>query len=1109
MVAFETDPTLSPGAAVKNPAAPVSDASKAWMGDVRADVRARLFADPDATEHPDGSARSPSSGPPTRIGRYVVIKRIGAGGMGVVYAAYDDKLDRKVAVKLLRPGYGPVSENARRRLLREAQAIARLSHRCVVQVYEVGTHEDEVFVAMEYVEGSTLKQWQPSRDWRDILARYLDAGRGLCAAHGAGIVHRDFKADNVLVRASDLAVRVVDFGLARTDGHGPPANTEAETPAREDDPSLTRTGLVMGTPAYMAPEQHLAVATDTRTDQFSFCASLFEALYGYRAFAGERLDELRANVLAGKVEPAPRYTAVPPHVHKVLARGLSVDPDDRHPTMESLLALLELPKPSRPWQRITAAFGVTAVVVMGGIAWSGSDTTSLSPEGMRVRAEFEAALESDAESELARYNARSVPERWNDLVLSYASSTPHATDRLAALRHLGTTTDHWLPRANAAALDALRAGPMFALHPTTRPLSAIRFSATTDEFCARTNEGALLRWSSPTAERHEALDLPSPAIDMAYAADGALLVVLAGGRLATLSPGETQPRVRQVYDGELARIATDGRQRTAFGAEDGSVLVEGEHATTLHEHDAPVVALAFHPTADTLATGDRSGRVNLWFLARDTHRSMGVDRAIQDLTWMAGAETLVAETSGGPLAWDGVRGTPTNAPISPDARGFAASQSGLPFAEHGPDGLVAVFADEHRLVLDGGTDIGAPTMSPDGQWLAATHDTGLAVWRTGPDAGGVHPLGERRHVVDTSDALLGVHARRDTLFAFDTRGEVFARHAGRFESVAALNLDVRAMTPGPDGRRVALQVGDEGRPFVVDLDAPASARPLGVLSGGTPGTMQWSPDGSAVAKLDCETDSDGCRVSLHPLDGRDASGVDPLPRGTAMVDVAPLGDAVALVHARHVSLWRPASGEVKRFAPPEGTTPLGLAFTPEGVLRIAWFNPGSGAAMLRVDQVDQGADPRSVFEEDGLRRLHATVDRRALVLETTGGRTLLWRLATDAFVPLPADLVSGRAPELQLSPKGTRLWVADSGSRNVTVFALDEGVRRVLPRPSGTFAWLREGWADLGGPREVRDWDSAVPRNAEAFSRWLRGRTLVEIPVSSVQKGVPSADERL
>jgi serine/threonine protein kinase len=202
-----------------------------------------------------------------------VLDRIGAGGMGVVYAAYDPELDRRVALKLLRPDrFG--SDADRLRLLREAQALARLADPHVVSVYDTGTFGDRVFVAVELVEGETLRQWlgglrAAPRSWREVLARFLPAGRGLAAAHAAGLVHRDFKPENVLL-GRDGRVRVADFGLAEAAPE--PGGKLAALPAEW--------GLVLGTPAYMAPEQLRGIAVDARSDQFSFCVALFEALYG-------------------------------------------------------------------------------------------------------------------------------------------------------------------------------------------------------------------------------------------------------------------------------------------------------------------------------------------------------------------------------------------------------------------------------------------------------------------------------------------------------------------------------------------------------------------------------------------------------------------------------------------------------------------------------------------------------------------------------------------------------------------------------------------------------------------------------------------------------------
>ncbi|MEM7157979.1 MAG: tetratricopeptide repeat protein [Myxococcota bacterium] len=287
---------------------------------------------------------TPSS--PTRVGRFVVLRELGAGGMGRVYAAYDEKLDRKVAVKVLHQDVASRPGN-RQRLLREAQALARLSHPNVVVLYEVGEIDEQIFLAMELVTGQTLRQWQTAteRTWRETLVLYLDAGRGLAAAHAAGLVHRDFKPDNVLV-GDDGRVRVADFGLAFADNTAStlPIGTEvgaldATPPCEAISERITRTGARLGTPAYMALEQLRGQATDARTDQYSFCVSLFEALVGEHPYGGASATQLLTRMLAGRRRPVPR-NRVPRGILAVLERGLSLEPGDRHPTMDSLLTAL-------------------------------------------------------------------------------------------------------------------------------------------------------------------------------------------------------------------------------------------------------------------------------------------------------------------------------------------------------------------------------------------------------------------------------------------------------------------------------------------------------------------------------------------------------------------------------------------------------------------------------------------------------------------------------------------------------------------------------------------------------------------------------------------------
>lgn len=291
--------------------------------------------------------RKPSEPLPrgSALGRYVVLERIGSGGMGVVYAAYDPELDRKVALKLLRPDRAGAAGEAALRLQREAQAIARLSDPHVVGVYDAGTFGDQVFVAMEFVEGKTLRQWlaETKRSWWEILEVFVPAGWGLAAAHAAGLVHRDFKPDNVLL-GTDGRIKVADFGLARPAGEagneGSGSSPGSGSGGLLASP-LTEWGQVMGTPAYMAPEQLRGSAADARSDQFSFCVALWEALYGQKPFAGAGLREMLAAERRGEVREPPEGTGVPGRLQPVLRRGLSASPEARYPGMPELLRDLQ------------------------------------------------------------------------------------------------------------------------------------------------------------------------------------------------------------------------------------------------------------------------------------------------------------------------------------------------------------------------------------------------------------------------------------------------------------------------------------------------------------------------------------------------------------------------------------------------------------------------------------------------------------------------------------------------------------------------------------------------------------------------------------------------
>jgi len=314
-----------------------------------------VAAPPSRTGQPGAPA------PELAVGRYRLLQLVGRGGMGEVYAAYDPELDRRVAIKILRADARPDNIEAAR-LAREAQAVAKLSHPNVVAIYDVGSSAGRMFLAMELVEGETLAAWlaHHARTTSEILSLFLMAGRGLAAAHRAGIVHRDFKPQNVMV-ARDGSARVMDFGLAAAGGSG-----------NAQQIRLTKAGAILGTPLYMSPEQMVGQTVNPRADQFSFCVALWEALHGARPFEGATVLELRGDVLAGRPRAGPLRSRVPRRIQAALLRGLSVDRSRRFADMNALLEELTAAPTRRPTR--SAAFGVAlglalAGVVGGGVLW--------------------------------------------------------------------------------------------------------------------------------------------------------------------------------------------------------------------------------------------------------------------------------------------------------------------------------------------------------------------------------------------------------------------------------------------------------------------------------------------------------------------------------------------------------------------------------------------------------------------------------------------------------------------------------------------------------------------------------------------------------------------
>ena len=482
-------------------------------------------------------------GMPRRIGRYDVHARLGEGGMGVVYAAFDHDLSRRVAVKVLRERGGPRwAAQAKSRLLREARTLARVSHPNVVALFDVGTFEtpcelgtlEQLYLAMELVEGRTLRVWQTDRSVDEILAMYIDAGRGLAAAHAEGVVHRDFKPDNVLVDEHGRAC-VLDFGLAVAERELPPVELE-QTLEVGPDPAgerLTMSGTVMSTPAYMAPEQLRGQAADARSDQFAFCVALFEALYGQRPFGGRSVRQLRAAIVDGIRWPEGRDD-VPRSIRRALARGLSPDPRRRFAAVPALLdALQSGAAPGR--LRALSWLGGVGLSVAGSLALlSPADATERTCTGFSAEADMHWGAER-------RDQVRAA---------FVATKLPYARDAWTRVDDsLTAYADHWAS-ARRTVCEADRQLPVEVSDLQIRCLDARLnvMDALVDVF-AQADDAVVLRASRAVAS----LPRLSECADVDVLQSGVLVPATAGA----------PPRLQRTLD-EVAALEVAGRYARAL-----------------------------------------------------------------------------------------------------------------------------------------------------------------------------------------------------------------------------------------------------------------------------------------------------------------------------------------------------------------------------------------------------------------------------------------------------------------------------------------------------------------------------------------------------------------
>ncbi len=414
------------------------------------------------------------------ISRYELVEKIGRGASATVWRARDPKLGRDIALKLVErwDTWAGSEAEARARVLREAQAVATLSHPNIAPLYDVGKFDagqgrQGVFLAMEFLGGQSLRTWmQSGPSQEDVLDAFDQAARGLQAAHAAGIVHRDFKPSNAMIDG-DGRVRVIDFGLARSIGAPPSVDAQAGVPTViSDTTSLTATGTVMGTPAYMSPEQHAGGVITEASDQYSLCVSLFEALLGERPFTGEGLAALATAKLACEI-PKERLRRLPPKPRAVLLRGLSPDPAQRWPNMEAFREALRPQTARRTWGWI-AAGSVVALVAVGSL-WRADDTDRREPPRPSVVAPSSAVRsEAVAHARLLRETGESaLAEESLERLLAEDPESPQL--RAAAVAELsralldrGATTEA-LERSEAAFFEAAQV----QAHPVAFDLAAL------------------------------------------------------------------------------------------------------------------------------------------------------------------------------------------------------------------------------------------------------------------------------------------------------------------------------------------------------------------------------------------------------------------------------------------------------------------------------------------------------------------------------------------------------------------------------------------------------------------------------------------------------------
>lgn len=1061
-------------------------------------MRMRLFhTRPSSKEDPADLPPAPSLSEPERIGRYEVLGRIGSGGMGVIFAALDPALGRKVAVKLLNPSEHRGDSKGKARLLREAQALAKLSHPSIVGVYEVGTFDDQVFIAMEFVEGMTLRKWQahPDRTWKTVLDAYVAAGQGLAAAHRAGIVHRDFKPDNVLVRRDD-GVRVIDFGLARTEESGLLVDVSMGIAAEDSGTPLTRTGTLMGTPAYMAPEQFRGEVTDARTDQFSFCIALYEALYGYRPFAGSNVHHLAMSVLAGRIEAPPRYTDVPEHVFRVLGRGLSPQPEQRYSNLDALLD--DLPNGrSRPIRWVIVAFGGLLICgVFGGWLWSRQQQREQATLADRIKLGFEAHRAATAEQEFRTAYRVPSPTRRNQSVLELARDILETdpTEALATLKRLDPKSREWLEAARLLAGEASR--QTIEARQLEPAIQDIRMLAITHRANAVAYAGGDSPWiyvhfrgeQDPRKVLHTPKHPMHPIRALDISADGSLIVAGdAGGYVYTWAlPDADLPSMPRHRAGvTTVAVAMDGRS-LASGSEDGTIhlWVAGADPEVFRRHDGPIRALEFSPDGSLLASAGTDG-TGEWVQVSSLRERQTLDVPhrpgipVRQFAFSAGGRQLHCLGEDGrifriQLATRKGELLPTPRDIAQLAYGAASETFAVLQADQG---IQLYRSDGSSLpppVSNG--DVTALAMSPDESFLATATDGKIHIFRILPSVDVDWPVHD--------DVILSLaYSPGGDQVAIGTASgavRVWSPTVGTKRSLGHLMGGVDELSFAPNGHYLAAIGGRKGI-SVWDLSTDSASFTFSQTASAEP-PLRWSADGAFLAGQICKPDN-ACSLVVHDVDARTRSIGSAFGPRIRSVELSADGRHVLVIRAGvppELEFHIPQSAKPAVPPWPDDTlnTVIAHAIEPDGqIVRLATHDAGQ----LRLWAWVPLEDVLVLLVERPTTQALASTDETNLLIRDGDG-DLLWPLLRDW--PRPVAELPDTVEQFSLSPTGD-VMLLRTHEGGVSLVHTETGITRHVDIDP-PFGWSGlSNFVSIGGPSWIRLTLDPTPDREDAFLAWL------------------------